>query len=196
MVYFIRCGEFVKIGTTGSIEKRLKSLQALYPYGISLEGAVEGSHRLEKIIHAEYASKRHRGEWFALEKHDVARIIEKYSGWDLDNCVPYESMMDAVVFFASNPNEKGLLSANGLVGVVNDWRKKEKKRAFNLDLWLQGKKVQELLGFLGGDAISVALGETWVHPVVFIELSIKIIPSLKLDLMKNALWNDGKMPFA
>ena len=51
VVYFIRCGEFVKIGTTADVSQRLRSLQSCCPYEMQIEGTLPGGHLLESTLH-------------------------------------------------------------------------------------------------------------------------------------------------
>ncbi|WP_438278131.1 GIY-YIG nuclease family protein [Nitrobacter sp.] len=65
-VYFIRCGEFVKIGFTYDVLVRLETLQAATPYTLELLDSFAGGESDEKELHARFAEHRVRGEWFHL----------------------------------------------------------------------------------------------------------------------------------
>jgi len=63
-VYFIAINEFVKIGYTGSLRRRLWQMQSLSPYPIELLHSIPGDEFLEEYLHAKFSHLRHRGEWF------------------------------------------------------------------------------------------------------------------------------------
>ena len=67
VVYFVRCGEFVKIGRTrAGVGSRTKAFAVGCPYDFSLEARVYGDAGLEKDLHEIFAEQRHRGEWFRV----------------------------------------------------------------------------------------------------------------------------------
>ena len=63
-VYFIQAGEYVKIGITENLTRRLASLQHANPLPLVLIRAVEGDTDREQAIHRRFAHLRVRGEWF------------------------------------------------------------------------------------------------------------------------------------
>ncbi|SHQ53251.1 Uncharacterised protein [Mycobacteroides abscessus subsp. abscessus] len=69
VVYYLRFGDRIKIGTTRHLWKRLEQL----PHDKLL--AVEpGDTRLERRRHLEFASDHIKGEWFAESKRLLAHI--------------------------------------------------------------------------------------------------------------------------
>lgn len=75
-VYLMQRGEFYKIGYTRSDPQlRLASLQTANPEPITLLGFVDGGLEDEQHLHAMFASKRVRGEWFALTDDDVTVVL-------------------------------------------------------------------------------------------------------------------------
>jgi hypothetical protein len=68
-VYVIRCGDYVKIGKAGDVQKRLNSLRAANPYPLELLTVLtEGDgHVLERELHQRFAEYRHALEWFRFE---------------------------------------------------------------------------------------------------------------------------------
>ena len=66
-LYFIRQGDYVKIGVTGDIDRRLKDLQSSNPNPLELlyRGIGEGSD--EQMWHDVFEHRHHRGEWFKFE---------------------------------------------------------------------------------------------------------------------------------
>ena len=67
-VYFIQCGDFVKIGfTRGTAESRLAAFSTASPHDFTILATVPGGQRLEKNLHKLFAEYWHRGEWFRYE---------------------------------------------------------------------------------------------------------------------------------
>ena len=68
MIYFIRCGEFVKIGRSEDVAERISSLQTGNPYKVELIGSFDGSDAEERRLHAAFGPFHHRDEWFFFTK--------------------------------------------------------------------------------------------------------------------------------
>ena len=71
--YFIRCGEFIKIGASASPEARLRTIRktggVLAPAGLDLTSAEllateRGGFNRERELHKQFKHLRHTGEWF------------------------------------------------------------------------------------------------------------------------------------
>lgn len=67
-VYFIRCGEFVKIGYAADVAARLATLQTGTPHELEIMHVTPGGVAEEGRLHALFAEERVRpgGEWFRL----------------------------------------------------------------------------------------------------------------------------------
>ncbi len=65
-LYFIRCGEYIKIGCTENVEQRFKHLQNSNPNKIELIKVLIDKGYLESAYHALYKEYRIHGEWFKL----------------------------------------------------------------------------------------------------------------------------------
>lgn len=66
-VYFIQMGDGgpIKIGLSANVQQRLDVFQLSAPYPLTLLAVVRnGRDRLERELHARFASARLRGEWF------------------------------------------------------------------------------------------------------------------------------------
>jgi hypothetical protein len=65
VVYFVQaeCG-VIKIGTTGDLEWRMKSLQGQSPVPLTLLATVRGNRAKEHEYHRQFAAHRLHGEWF------------------------------------------------------------------------------------------------------------------------------------
>lgn len=68
-VYFMRCGEFVKIGIAVCAESRQRDIQTNNPYEVVLLGTIptDDAFKLERQFHARFWGLHHRREWFRYE---------------------------------------------------------------------------------------------------------------------------------
>lgn len=67
VVYFIRVGRFVKIGTTTNISARLNSFQIGCPYEFTVLATLPGGRKEEMEFHRKFSHLSHLGEWFRFE---------------------------------------------------------------------------------------------------------------------------------
>lgn len=66
-VYFIQMAQFVKIGYSSNIEKRLDCLRTGMPLAPVLLGVIEGVTEVrERQIHRKFSGLRQQGEWFEI----------------------------------------------------------------------------------------------------------------------------------
>ncbi len=80
VVYFIQCGEFIKIGFTVEPAKRIAAIQTSSPHEIKLLGTMKGGPETEKAMHAQFKHLRHRGEWFRVDEElttEIRRLTRK-----------------------------------------------------------------------------------------------------------------------
>jgi hypothetical protein len=63
-VYFIGCGEYIKIGFSSRPLDRLRALQTSHPDELEILGTIRGTRQLESKLHKRFADDRERGEWF------------------------------------------------------------------------------------------------------------------------------------
>jgi hypothetical protein len=72
-IYFLRGGEFVKIGfSAGSVKKRVRAFQVGNPYTLHVVRQLQRVPRsAECLLHKMFARKHVRGEWFRLAGHEV-----------------------------------------------------------------------------------------------------------------------------
>lgn len=73
-LYFIRSGEYIKIGRADNVLLRLKQLRAMNPYDVDLVHVVEGAGNLEHHYHEVFKERHHTGEWFRLKDCEVINI--------------------------------------------------------------------------------------------------------------------------
>jgi hypothetical protein len=78
VVYFVRAETgVIKIGTTGDIEWRMKSLRGQSPVALTLLATVRGGRVREHQYHDQFAAHRLHGEWFSPAPEinaEIARI--------------------------------------------------------------------------------------------------------------------------
>lgn len=177
VVYFIRCGDFVKIGTTGDIKQRLRSLQSCCPYEMKIEGTISGSHCLEGRLHWENSNKHHCGEWYKMTKEDVHVAIGSHIGFEKKEL----NFCDEVIRIGS-VNMDGFLSGTELVKIGNKFRVKNGKPQMSILGWMTRDSTKMLIDdlvrrFVKHPVVKVARCHTWVHPVLFIDLALMIEPT-------------------
>jgi hypothetical protein len=65
-VYFIKSGDFIKIGFSLNPAYRLCGIQTSNPLECEPLGVVQGSEKAERKIHFLFGHAHHRGEWFRV----------------------------------------------------------------------------------------------------------------------------------
>lgn len=74
-VYFIRSGDGpIKIGYSKNVQRRLKDLQTISPYPLSILATYPGCPSDERRFHRLFAEHRLEGEWFAPHEDILAEI--------------------------------------------------------------------------------------------------------------------------
>lgn len=67
-VYFMRCGEFVKIGFSSEAVVRIQAIEACTPYPVEVLALLaltrKKACKYENELHMRFSDLRHRGEWF------------------------------------------------------------------------------------------------------------------------------------
>lgn len=63
-VYFIRSGDLIKIGYTGDLEERKRTLQVNNPTIVEVLKTIPGGHQEEQELHKKFAHLNKTGEWF------------------------------------------------------------------------------------------------------------------------------------
>lgn len=76
MIYFIRSGEFVKIGYTskGTVDGRLADLQTGSPRELEPLVEVDGDRKVESALHSIFSEERVSGEWFTLSRRLIRTV--------------------------------------------------------------------------------------------------------------------------
>jgi hypothetical protein len=75
-VYVLECRGSYKVGMTGDLPKRMKTIQSGNPFQITLAHVIftEDHYKLEQSLHRIFAESREGNEWFNLSARDLAVI--------------------------------------------------------------------------------------------------------------------------
>lgn len=89
MIYFIRshCKQFIKIGYTKDLDRRVKEFQTATPKKIKVLGVIDGTTTTESSLHELFKKYRETGEWFRNQGDVKALQMLLTNG--CDDC-PYE----------------------------------------------------------------------------------------------------------
>lgn len=86
-VYFVRSGDFIKIGWSSHFVRRVDHLRGMAPQHLELVGILEGGRKLERLLHRQFAAQREHREWFRYEGA-LAEYIEQRTTlklWTMSN---------------------------------------------------------------------------------------------------------------
>lgn len=85
VVYFMRAGNFVKIGkSTYHPRARMAQLQTGCPYQIELMGFIFGGTAREARLHSQFQHLRACGEWFCAERElliCIEALLDSHREW-------------------------------------------------------------------------------------------------------------------
>lgn len=81
-IYFIACGDLVKIGFSRNVKMRMAELQTGSPHKLSLVHVERGKEQDERAFHRAFEQHRHSGEWFKFEGALKAFIYDKAESHD------------------------------------------------------------------------------------------------------------------
>ena len=75
-VYVVKCAELYKIGATKNATQRIARFETAYPHDLRVVrvAQVPNMAHIEKTLHARFAEKRVKGEWFNLNSSDLRAI--------------------------------------------------------------------------------------------------------------------------
>lgn len=88
----------------------------------------------------------------------------------------------------SQQSKTNFFSANDLVKAGNKWRVANDLPLFNIQEWLRQKKTKEFIDEIKkkhGKAKTATRGrnaQTWLHPLLFIDMALAISPKLKIEV--------------
>jgi hypothetical protein len=74
-LYIITCGEYIKIGSSDNIERRITNLQGYNPYPIVINLALKDKGYLEPEMHKIAKEFHHHGEWFKISYEDFMELL-------------------------------------------------------------------------------------------------------------------------
>jgi len=74
---------YIKIGITNDVSKRLETLQTGNPLKLNIEfvSTFDDAQKIETLVHRRFKSKRLMGEWFDMDAKEVVRFL-KESKWN------------------------------------------------------------------------------------------------------------------
>ena len=76
-VYFIKCGQYVKIGKTLDIDKRIDEIKRNNPFDLSILLFLDHlNERIEPAFHKYFADNRYVREWFYYEPN-IIKFVKK-----------------------------------------------------------------------------------------------------------------------
>jgi hypothetical protein len=87
-LYFVRNGQFLKVGITRSVERRIASFKVGNPNRVFLSAARHIpwaiARQIEKRVHLALWEFHHEGEWFDIKTRDAIRIADPIirHAWD------------------------------------------------------------------------------------------------------------------
>jgi hypothetical protein len=76
VIYFIGFGDYVKIGFTRQLQKRLENIQTGCPEPLVVYASIPGSMKLEYELHQRFALFRLHREWFRKTPELTSFIAE------------------------------------------------------------------------------------------------------------------------
>lgn len=91
LIYFIRAGEFIKIGRAVNWRARISQMQTGSPYTIQPLLVFPDDCALERKLHTRFRHDRFRGEWFHASPAILAYIKE-----NLHRCIVASGVEKAV----------------------------------------------------------------------------------------------------
>jgi len=96
VIYFIKSGDYLKVGYSSDVAKRMKQYATHNP-DFELLYIINGDEQLEKEIHTELKDYHHRLEWFHMDdyvKYMIDYLREKYKDWVEDEISILKKMRD------------------------------------------------------------------------------------------------------
>ena len=76
VVYLICCAGVHKIGTTTSIDVRIRTIQSMCPMTVELIDTAPGCALQERMLHDMFKDRHSHGEWYRLTSDDVAHALD------------------------------------------------------------------------------------------------------------------------
>lgn len=93
-VYFLKAGDFVKIGIASSLRARVKALQTACPHPLETIGVIpvdlSSAYDVERELHEKFAGHRTHGEWFRYSDEIKAFVGTLQVGEDSDAAATHQ----------------------------------------------------------------------------------------------------------
>jgi len=76
-IYIVQCKEFVKIGLTNNVEKRISEMMTGNPFPVKLLKSVHSlnPYEDERRLHARLYRYHHQGEWYKIPKRMLNKLL-------------------------------------------------------------------------------------------------------------------------
>lgn len=139
-VYFLRCGDFVKIGYSSKPTARLAALRTATPHESELIAKFPGTISHEKAVHRCLQHLHHRREWFRFTQEVTALISEGLP--HLDTTLDMDSIES---LFAQFDGPKGIARVIGKGHSTASEMKR--RRSIPVEYWrmlIESEKGQEI----------------------------------------------------
>ena len=78
MIYFVRSGQYVKIGKANDPQARMNALQSASAEPLEMLITIPGGVKVEKALHARFTEKRVSREWFLLTNEEVLDAADDF----------------------------------------------------------------------------------------------------------------------
>lgn len=130
-IYFIRCGEYVKVGFSTDHQSRLRNIAACTPYDVALEALHEGTRADEASFHKMLAPYRHKLEWF-IWRDEVRAIALVGLTSDQRAAIQHPTALDAARQQAGG--DSGLARALDISSqAVSQWKQVPAERVLDVE---------------------------------------------------------------
>lgn len=88
-VYFMRVGDWIKIGHARNVTRRVTEVQVHCPLDVTLLVSVAGDATMERIVQRKFQSFRCRGEWYQAAPEIIEFVEQLKSGAPLQSLLAY-----------------------------------------------------------------------------------------------------------
>lgn len=95
MIYFVKAGQFLKIGISENPEKRVRELQIGNPHKLELLGTIPGDEQDETEIHNAFSDHHSHGEWYFYSK-PVRTFVKFAVGSPIEKTVITQGLPDGL----------------------------------------------------------------------------------------------------
>lgn len=95
MIYFVRSGDYIKIGISNNVIERVKQIQTCSPLKVELIKfiGVDDELSLEKAFHGKFVADKAEGEWFKISEELLDFIEGLESEEQTDKRTPFSTSL-------------------------------------------------------------------------------------------------------